>query len=167
MLAYRRCAGCVIFNRAGLVLVGERIGYPGAFQLPQGGIDGEETLREAALREAYEEVGIPGSGLIHVADLPGPYAYDFPPNTGGALAKLFRGQELGFSLFFADTERPAAEICNLQGLGGEPPEFSSVKWAPLQEIPRGIVEFKRGVYESLVPDAQPLITNFLAMKDGK
>ena len=36
---YRRCAGVVLANRKGLIFTGERIDTPGAWQMPQGGID--------------------------------------------------------------------------------------------------------------------------------
>jgi putative (di)nucleoside polyphosphate hydrolase len=39
-------------------LIGERVGKPGSWQTPQGGVDGGETVREAAKRELYEEVGL-------------------------------------------------------------------------------------------------------------
>lgn len=50
-LPYRPCAGVVLTDGKGRVWAGERIDTPGAWQMPQGGIDkGEEPLK-AALRE--------------------------------------------------------------------------------------------------------------------
>ena len=39
------------------IFVGRRIDKPGAWQMPQGGIDKGETPRDAAMRELHEEVG--------------------------------------------------------------------------------------------------------------
>lgn len=57
-LPYRPCVGVVLMNDAGKVFVGERIDTPGAWQMPQGGIDAGEAPREAALRELWEETGL-------------------------------------------------------------------------------------------------------------
>ena len=57
-LPYRPCAGVVLMNAEGLVFAGQRIDMPGAWQMPQGGIDGDETPRDAALRELTEETGV-------------------------------------------------------------------------------------------------------------
>ncbi|PPR65209.1 MAG: RNA pyrophosphohydrolase, partial [Alphaproteobacteria bacterium MarineAlpha3_Bin7] len=49
-LPYRQCAGIVLFNDSGMVLVGKRIDQISeAWQMPQGGIDANEEPLEAAL----------------------------------------------------------------------------------------------------------------------
>lgn len=47
-LPYRPCAGVVLVNPAGLIWAGERLDRPGAWQMPQGGIDPGETPHQAA-----------------------------------------------------------------------------------------------------------------------
>ena len=54
---YRRGVGIVLINDKGRVFVAERLDTPGAWQMPQGGIDKGETPIEAAWREMKEEVG--------------------------------------------------------------------------------------------------------------
>ena len=54
---YRPCVGVMLLNQAGQVWVGERVALPGAWQMPQGGIEAGETPRAAALRELKEEIG--------------------------------------------------------------------------------------------------------------
>ena len=45
-------------NKNGQVFVGERIDTPGAWQMPQGGIDPGEDFETAAFRELEEETGL-------------------------------------------------------------------------------------------------------------
>ena len=63
---YRPNVGIALFNGDGRVLIGRRfrddgpeIILPGLeWQMPQGGVDDGEDLREAALRELWEETGV-------------------------------------------------------------------------------------------------------------
>ena len=56
---YRPCAGAVVFNKDGNVLLGSRIDTStDDWQFPQGGINKNETPAQAAKRELFEEMGI-------------------------------------------------------------------------------------------------------------
>ena len=69
-LPYRPCVGVVLANAAGLVFSGERADYPGAWQMPQGGIDNGEDPRDAALRELEEETGLAPDAVTVEAEHP-------------------------------------------------------------------------------------------------
>ena len=56
-LPYRLGVGAVLLNADGQVFVAERIDTPGAWQMPQGGIDADEDPRAAVVRELEEEIG--------------------------------------------------------------------------------------------------------------
>ena len=47
------------------------------WQLPQGGMEGDETPEMTARRELMEETGLKAGDAIHTSD--GVYTYDFPP----------------------------------------------------------------------------------------
>lgn len=57
VIAVRRTDGCL--------LVFERIDEPGAWQLPQGGLERDETPEQAAWRELGEETGL-GAGDVEL-----------------------------------------------------------------------------------------------------
>ncbi|MGE4062215.1 MAG: RNA pyrophosphohydrolase [Rhodospirillaceae bacterium] len=141
---YRRGVGIVLVNARGRVFVAERIDTPGAWQMPQGGIDKNETPRQAALRELREETGTTAAKIIAVTR--NWLRYDFPAeltSRKGWIAK-YRGQEQKWFLMkFAGRDE---EI----DIAGEQPEFSAWTWAKLEDVPEMIVGFKRDIYKKVV-----------------
>lgn len=97
-LPYRDCVGIVLLNTDGLILAGERLGLPGSWQMPQGGIDKGETPRDAALRELEEETGTAKARIIKQTTEW--LTYDLPPELlGKAWKGRYRGQrQLWFAL---------------------------------------------------------------------
>jgi putative (di)nucleoside polyphosphate hydrolase len=154
LLPYRPCVGTVVFNRAGLVFIGERSpnaeltpGDP-VWQLPQGGIDkGEEPL-PAAERELYEETNIRSATLIEEAE--GWFDYDLPPELVGiALKGKYRGQRQKWFAFRFEGEESEIDVL-APGGGKFEAEFISWRWERLEVLPSLIVPFKRKVYEQVV-----------------
>ena len=141
-LPYRRNVGVALFNRAGRVLAAERIDTPGAWQMPQGGIDPHEDPWPAALRELREEIGTDKAERLAEMDW---LRYDLPPEL---LSHVWRGRYRGqqqkwFAARFTGSD---ADI----DLGAhDTPEFSAWRWARLGELPGLIVPFKRPVYEAV------------------
>jgi putative (di)nucleoside polyphosphate hydrolase len=150
-LAYRPCVGLMLVDRLGRVFVARRIDMPSeAWQMPQGGIDAGESPREAALRELREEIGTPKAEIV--AESPRWRAYDLPPELQGRLwGGRFRGQTQKWFLLRFLGEDDDIDIAT------EHPEFLEWKWAPLAEVPRLIVPFKRSVYEDVVAEFRPLV----------
>ncbi|MDP6572013.1 MAG: RNA pyrophosphohydrolase [Rhodospirillales bacterium] len=144
---YRRCVGALLVNAGGQVFVGRRRDTgEEAWQLPQGGIDGDETPERAVLRELAEEIGTAEAEII--AESSEWLSYDLPEEIAGRLwGGRYRGQEQKwFALRFTGRD---ADI----DLGeGAEAEFSDWKWVPIDDLPAMIIPFKRPVYEKIVDE---------------
>ncbi len=143
-LPYRPCVGITLFNNSGQVFVGERIDYPGAWQMPQGGIDDGETVEQAVMRELGEEVGCRKGEIIHIYDKP--LRYRLPDRLVEKLwDSQFGGQEQTWvAVRFMGTD----EDINLNA--HTPPEFQAWKWVALNEVIDLIVPFKRDTYREVI-----------------
>ena len=149
-LPYRPCVGVMLARGDGRVFVGERIDTPGAWQMPQGGIDKGETPTEAGLRELEEETGVPRSLVTVEAETRDWVRYDLPDHLLGKVWKgKYRGQEQKWLLLrFAGAD---ADI----DIRTAHPEFSRWEWSAADDVVRRIVPFKRAVYETVLAEFAP------------
>jgi putative (di)nucleoside polyphosphate hydrolase len=157
-LGYRPCVGVMLINREGLVWVGQRADTPGEaegtgdwWQMPQGGMDEGEDPLAAAFRELYEETSVRSATLL--GQTQEWLNYDLPAHLIGiAWGGRYRGQkQKWYALRFHGDD---AEI-DIAAPPGHEPEFITWKWAPVTELARLIVPFKRAVYESVVAELGP------------
>jgi len=150
-LPYRPCVGIMLHDRAGRVFVARRIDMPSeAWQMPQGGIDDGETVREAAYRELREEIGTDKASLIAESDFWRPY--DLPPALEGKLwGGKYRGQIQKWVLMrFEGTDDDV-------DLDTHEPEFLAWRWADIDSLPKLIVPFKRDIYRAVIDEFGTLI----------
>ena len=145
-IVYRQGVGLMILNFQGKALVGQRCDTKNlvtdggsAWQMPQGGIDSNETPWQAALREMKEEIGTVNVRLI--ASSRGWLTYDFPEPLRSTLwGGRFYGQtQKWFLLEFLGND---GEI----NIHTRHPEFVSWQWIAVQELPNMIVSFKHDLY---------------------
>ncbi|WGF87332.1 RNA pyrophosphohydrolase [Marinivivus vitaminiproducens] len=140
---YRRGVGLVLTDGRGRIFAGERLDTPGAWQMPQGGIDRGEEPRVAAVRELFEEIGTDRATIL--TESPLWYRYDFPEELGRRLwGGRYRGQAQKWFLLRFDGKDADIDIA------GHHPEFSRWTWLPPADLLDAIVAFKRPVYETVL-----------------
>lgn len=144
---YRACVGMMLFNRDGLVFAGRRSDVATAsWQMPQGGIDAGETPRDAALRELAEEVGTDKVEIV--AQSAGWLTYEFPDELRGrAWGGRYAGQAQRWFVM-----RFTGEDSDIDLAASPTPEFASWRWMALDDVVRGIVAFKRPVYDRVAAE---------------
>jgi len=136
---FRAGAGAVIINNKGLVLALERINIPGAWQLPQGGLEAHEEPIQGALREVAEETGIV-AGLEFLDSYPEPLVYELPVDARSE--KTGRGQVQYWFLFRYPGPADAIDLKK----GGE---FRSWKWTRFDDLLNLAADFRKPVYRHL------------------
>lgn len=142
--SYRLGVGALILNSQGLVFVGRRIETPGAWQMPQGGLNAMEDPRDAVLREVAEEIGT--SRVDIIAEATSWLSYDLPPDVA---ARIWGGRYQGqkqkwFALRFTGEDDDIDLAADVR------PEFDAWRWLPIDELPDVIVDFKRNLYCQVV-----------------
>mgnify|MGYP001490290474 FL=1 len=150
-LPLRLGVGAVVLNNKNQVFVGKRIDNPiDKWQMPQGGVNEGEGLKDAMKRELEEETSIKNIEILKEID--GWLEYELPKNLLGKIWKgKYRGQKQKWFVvrFLGDDD----EI-NLNTIK---PEFVEWQWLKIENLPGVIVEFKRRVYEKLLPKIKDTI----------
>ena len=141
---YRPGIGIMLLNARGDVFVARRTDVQGeAWQMPQGGIDAEESPREAAMRELKEEIGTNHVEII--AESARWLTYDVPEEFARkAWAGRWKGQrQKWFVMLFKGAD---SDI----DFGGSHPEFNAWRWVPVNELAELAVSFKRQLYLDVI-----------------
>ena len=150
-LPMRQGVGIIVLNQKNKVFVGKRIDNPiDKWQMPQGGIDQDETPLNAMRRELEEETSIKKIKILK--EIENWLEYELPKNLLGKIWKgKFRGQkQKWFITKFLGNEK---EI----NLNTKQPEFIEWKWIDAEKLPEVIVDFKKNLYLSLLKEIKLVI----------
>ena len=152
-LPLRIGVGVIVLRGGGKIFVGKRKDNPvNKWQMPQGGVDKNESFLSAMKRELNEETSIKNIKILK--ELDGWFEYELPKNLLGIIWKgRFRGQKQKW--FIAKFTGNEKEI----NLNTENPEFIEWKWVKMDELPYIIVDFKKRVYEKLLIEIKKLLVN--------
>jgi putative (di)nucleoside polyphosphate hydrolase len=118
-----------------------------AWQLPQGGLEEEETASEAALRELQEETGLTVESVSYVSEKT--YCYDFPPEFLERHKPINDGQ----TLCFVVVEVPKDAVVTV-----DQREIDSSVWVTTDQLPQYI---EREAYLTVL---QSVLQEYLASK---
>lgn len=140
---YRPNVGLAVFNSAGDVFLGKRVGAfkDYAWQMLQGGIDRGEGAEAAAWRELREEVGLEPAHARLIGQIGAWLSYDFPRELMGRRTHGYIGQRQKWFAF-----RFIGQDSDIR-LDLHTPEFSEWAWRPLSDAALLVVPFKRRVYD--------------------
>jgi putative (di)nucleoside polyphosphate hydrolase len=139
----------VVLNEDGKVLALERAAVPGAWQLPQGGIEAGEEPVDALWRELREETGLTREHLRLRGEAPEWIGYELPSEFRSS--KTDRGQV--HKWFFLAS---VVEVLPVRTDAGSEVEFSAWRWIDLSELAENSVPFRRPVYRRLAELASRL-----------
>ena len=150
-LPLRLGVGIVILNSKNKVFVAKRRdNQSDKWQMPQGGVDSNENFTAAMKRELYEETSIKNITIIKILNRW--LQYELPKNLIGIIWKgKYRGQKQKW--FIVKFEGQDKEI----NIKTKNPEFIEWKWIEVNDLPKVIVDFKKHIYEELVPEIKSII----------
>ncbi len=130
-------------NARGLVFSGKRRDnrdHP--WQMPQGGLQEDETPRQAVFREAQEELGTSAVAIVEFR--PDWLYYDYPTAEASRRATTYRGQRhLWYLLSFEGRD---SDI-HIDGAEGE---FSEWRWTSPNQVVDEAVDFKQAAYRQVM-----------------
>ena len=137
---YRKNVGIIVCKKGKVLLCARADQLTYSWQFPQGGIDAQEDVIDAAKRELFEETGIKSVKLIAI--MPYSLKYDFPLNNKYHKISGFVGQDQHWVCFeFTGDDSEIDFKINPQEI-----EFKDFEWTDINEAPKRIIEFKKEVY---------------------
>ena len=151
MNKYRKGVGIFLINSEKKLWVGKRIDLRSRYwQMPQGGIDKNETPLKAMRRELFEEIGIDKNYTV-IEESKKWFQYELPKNLIGI---IWKGKYLG--------QKQKWFACKFHGndkdinLNLHVPEFSKWKWVNPTESIDLVVPFKKKLYEEILENFKEL-----------
>jgi putative (di)nucleoside polyphosphate hydrolase len=138
---FRAGVGAVILDRRGRVLAFERHSIPGSWQLPQGGIDDDESSAEALWREVLEETGLARTDLEVLAEVPEWLGYELPVEARSKRTGF--GQVHKWWILRSSADDPPVRLDPGDG------EFRAWQWMDMTDLTEQVVDFRRPVYRRL------------------
>lgn len=122
------------------IFIASRNDIKDAWQFPQGGIDEDESPKEALFRELSEEIGTDQVEII--TEFPEWISYDFPETVASKMYP-YDGQ---IQKYFLVRLMPDAKI----NLKTKHPEFDQYRFVPFGKVFDFITYFKRPVYKQVL-----------------
>ena len=149
---YRANVGIVITNEKRQILLAKRFKQD-AWQLPQGGIDTDETELDALYRELEEEVGLNPGHVTLLAKTPKWLRYDLPTEHIRRQQKpTCIGQKQVWFLLKLKSGDDNITLGSHHDI-----EFDDWKWVDYWNPVDEVIDFKRAVYEDMLKALAPIL----------
>ena len=150
-LPMRQGIGVIVLNEKNEGFVGKRKDNPiDKWQMPQGGMDANETPLNAMKRELREETSI--TRIKVLKEIQNWLEYELPPNLLGKIWKgKFRGQKQKWYIMRFNGEDSEINIKTKK------PEFFEWKWESNENLTNVVVPFKLNVYKKIQQEVNNLI----------
>jgi putative (di)nucleoside polyphosphate hydrolase len=151
---FRSNVGIILCQGDGQLLLGGRAGQAG-WQFPQGGIQLNESPREAMYRELEEEIGLQPGHVEILGETHGWVHYKLPEKyvRHGRKPLCIGQRQRWFMLRLVASE----EALDLET--SDLPEFDRWRWVDYWRPVKEVVYFKRRVYASALAELAPLLFN--------
>ena len=149
---YRFNVGIIMVNDDQRVFLAKRIGHD-AWQFPQGGVNANETAKQALFRELQEEIGLDPEDVDVLASTRHWLKYQLPKQYWRLDARpLVIGQkQRWFLLKMRCNERKVRLDLS------ESPEFDSWRWVDYWEPISHVIYFKQQVYRQALKELAPFL----------
>ena len=149
---YRANVGIVLTNEKKQILLAKRFRQD-AWQLPQGGIDKNETELDALYRELQEEVGLSSSQVTLIAKTPKWLRYELPNEHVRRTQKpTCIGQKQVWYLLKLNSSDDEISLDLHHDI-----EFDDWKWVDYWKPVDEVINFKREVYEDMLKALAPIL----------
>ncbi|MBT5286933.1 MAG: RNA pyrophosphohydrolase [Candidatus Thioglobus sp.] len=151
---YRANIGIVLTNDKQQILLAKRY-QQDAWQLPQGGIDKNETEIEALFRELDEEVGLSSKHVEVIAKTPKWLRYDLPEHHIRRRQKpLCVGQKQVWFLLKLTCDESNIKLDTHSDI-----EFDDWEWVDYWHPIEQVIDFKKPIYEDMLKALAPILFN--------
>lgn len=151
---YRANVGMVIVNDKHQVLLTKRLGH-NAWQLPQGGIDKNETETQAMLRELNEEIGLLSTHVKIIAKTPKWLRYDLPnQHIKRTKTPVCIGQKQVWFLLQLISDESHIKLDRHFEI-----EFDDWAWVDYWQPIEAVIDFKKNIYEDMLKALAPIAFN--------
>ncbi|MBT3187010.1 RNA pyrophosphohydrolase [Candidatus Thioglobus sp.] len=151
---YRANVGIVLTNDKQQILLAKRY-QQDAWQLPQGGIDKNETEIEALFRELDEEVGLSSKHVEVIAKTPKWLRYDLPEHHIRRRQKpLCVGQKQVWFLLKLTCDESNIKLDTHSDI-----EFDDWEWVDYWHPIEQVIDFKKPIYEDMLKALAPILFN--------
>lgn len=149
---YRANVGIVITNNNQQILLAKRY-QQDAWQLPQGGIDADETEIQALFRELNEEVGLSPEHVKVIAKTPKWLRYNLPDyHIRHSQKPTCIGQKQVWFLL-----KLTSDESNIKLNAHSDIEFDNWAWVDYWHPIEAVIDFKKPIYEDMLKALAPVL----------